>query len=133
MKYACYQVKWVLRNLPVLKAGEWSDPIRGDVLASRVKKYLAPFIGPCELAGTVELRLAYCGLDGLFLKAYYTWGESPAWIGKMFCLDEKTVKKRIESALDYISNKWPKDQSYKDFREHRKSRNSGVKCGRLDK
>lgn len=121
MKYTPYQVIWILENLVTLKNGEWPDPIRGDVLAVRVKKYISPFIGPCEAAANIESRLDYCGLDGLFLKAYYTWEESREGISKLFSVNEEEIKKGTESALSYISNKWPKDRSYKDFKGHKKA------------
>ena len=117
------EVVWILSNLAELSKGWWPDPDSIDGLPVTKKKlssWKTYFAAPCDLIATVEMRIEQCGQDGDMARLYYGLSQHPEIIGRHYNLHWAKVVKRINSVIDYISNKWPKDGAYREFRDHKK-------------
>lgn len=125
MKYSREDIEWILRNLLELRQGVWPDPRPYDYMPSiqrRCRRVEAHFNNPCDAAGCVEARLDKCGRDGFIAKLSYAYGESDQYIAEKVKLKEKQVTKGVETAIRYISWKWPKDGGYGEYKYHRRGR-----------
>ena len=108
------EVIWVLSNLLTLKAGYWPDP-DWSTNGRRPRRFKAQFVGPCELAAEVEMRLLKCGVDGFLTKQRIAWGESYRYMEQQIGIDRDRAARGVSKALSYVSGKWPK-QPYRDYR-----------------
>ena len=119
MKFSRGSIILLLRNLKELRQGESIEQQLSYLerpLATGSKGNHAPYESPCLLIGELEMRLKKCGRDGFFLKVYYALEESVESLARALGLSKVEVERGILTALNYISYKWPKEQSYRDFR-----------------
>jgi len=113
----------VLRHLLTLRAGDWPDPEWNEPAPiTRVSSFMAKYIGPCEMAGEVEMRLAICGFDGYLVKQVYAWGESYDYLSKNLHISSKEMNRGIRTAIDYITGKWPMEETYREYRKRHKNK-----------
>lgn len=108
---------WVLSNLLTLRSGDWPDPewYDLDLTISRVNSFQTRFANPAEVAGEVELRLNYCGIDGFLVKQVYAWGESVDYLSRNLHIGRGEIDRGVMKALDYITGMWPK-RGYREYK-----------------
>ena len=109
----------VLRNLKELRQGESIDQHLSYLerpLVTGTRGRHAPFEYSALLVGEIENRLVKCGRDGFILKVHVALEESEESIARALGLSREEVYRAIVSALQYISGKWPKNESYQVYK-----------------
>ena len=118
------QVKWLLVWLPTIREAnlDWppapknsnytdvAKPKRIDNLLKVWRKithkankpYRAKWENERSILGHLENRLCKAGLDGILIKAIYSYKEDATWLGKCLNLPYKVVLKRAIDALDRL-------------------------------
>jgi len=123
MKFNKKAIILVLQHLMELRQG---IPIEQHLsylerpLATKSRGIHAPFEEPCLLIAEVENRLKTCGRDGFLCKVHYALEESEESIARSLGLSEEEVHRGIKTAIKYISYKWEKVESYREFRRKRR-------------
>ena len=123
MKLNKWGVIFALQNLKELREGE---PIEQHLsylerpLATGGGSGHAPFEASCLLIAEVENRLKKCGRDGFLCKVHYALEESPGSLARDIGILEEEVERGIKTALKYVSYKWPKVQSYSQYKSRNK-------------
>ena len=137
---------FLIKNLGMLSEGQYPpEPgeYKTEILDKETKKHIevtktrstyikhgkgqinkrAQFETPAMITAEITSRLRRCGLDGMILLLLCSFdSEDKQWIGREIAnfikVEVRTVNKRAEKALRYISGKWPKDTSYEQFKKH---------------
>jgi len=112
----------VLQNLKELRRGESIEQHlsyleRPLVTGTRTKH--APFEYSALLAAEIEIRLKKCGIDGFMLKVHIALDESKESIAKALGVPYEEVERGIWTAAAYVSGKWPKAESYNQYRKRK--------------
>lgn len=116
---------FLIKSLPLLQEGHYPrNPIGTGYTDSKILikrgRHTAYFEHPVQLAAEVETRLEQCGPDGLLLEALYAWGKRTKYLMNAFRCNEYQLRKRIKSALWYISGWERKQIPYREFWTKRK-------------
>ena len=118
------QVKWLLVWLPTIReAGlDWPPSPRGSsytdvalpakrenirkiwrkLFHKAVKPYRARWENERSILGHLENRLCKAGLDGILIKAIYSYKEDATWLGKCLNISWRQVLERAGAALDKL-------------------------------
>ena len=120
------QVLWLLQHLAEFAPDGWPPECKetGYIGSKTTRRHRAPFESPAGIWGELRERIEKAGQDGLWLEiAYcrsnYTVQEEARHIANALRLDQRTIERRVESALKYVCGKTRKRRSYKQFRHHR--------------
>jgi len=123
------QIIWLLPHLALLRDGYWPPEHKetGYFGGGKAKggRKRAPFDTPICIATELDRRLEMVGLDGLLLEMVFMAGTPNVTQLEQHianCLRERvgSIAQRVNSALQYVSGKWPKDRSYSQFRQHKR-------------
>ena len=111
------QVVWILRHLLILEEGYMPMEYSNYTDMFRVKKGggWAYFETPVGLAATITLRLEKCGFDGALVYLCYCFGRDWEIIARMTGLNYYDLKRRMNRAITYISDEWPKPVPYRHY------------------
>ena len=112
----------VLQNLKELRQGESIEQHLSYLerpLVTGTRGRHAPFEASALLLCEVENRLTVCGRDGFILKVHVALEESEESIARALGLSQEEVRRGIQTALSFVSGKWPKNESYKFYRKRK--------------
>ncbi len=122
IRFTREQVKWLLPYLLILRDGHYPKQPEGynncEVFVKN--KGNAAFTRPVELAAELDARLQVCLIDGLITEAYYCH-ELPIIRIMYYCDQTKEeVWDRIGRCIRYCAGWRRKQQSYRDWCNHKK-------------
>lgn len=125
-----HEVIWLLENFELLLDGIWPSDhkISGYTgLKGRPRGHSAPFEKVALIMAELVTRLDSVGRDALPLLIAYSKEPDQQYyirdfLAKCLRIDAIELDKRIENALRYISGKWARKRSYKEFCQHKGGR-----------
>ena len=127
MKFNKKGIILALQHLKELRQGEYMEQRLSYLerpLATGSSGTHAPFENPCLFIGEIESRLKKCSYpgnrDGFLTKVHYAMDESVESLAREFGLPEAEVERGIRTVLKYVSYKWPKDQSYREYKKRKR-------------
>ena len=111
-----WQVLWLLCHLEAMGRGDYPH-IGSDITFGMVKGYRqgAYFETPAGIAGELRYRLERTGKDGEILLAYLEDYESRDSEDEIYNRWE-TLSGAAKSALNYVSGKWRRRESYRQWK-----------------
>lgn len=126
IRFCPHQVTWLIGQLALLRVGSRpSDQKETGYTGSKGKvSQKAYFETPVSVAAELDWRLERCGLDGILLEFVYAADiddrlASIAHIASALRLDPRAVERRINTALRYVSGRWRRTRSYRQFVRHK--------------
>ena len=110
-RYTYQDIVFVLRHLAEISrmnAGQWVHPPEGsgyidEPLADRSKSYQSK-VPSSAIAGEIELKLGWCGLDGLLADALFHYQIPIDRLCRVAQMTQEECFDRVIRAIEYVSH-----------------------------
>ncbi len=158
LRYSRDQTIFLIKNLPMLSEGQYPpepEEYKTEIYDKEAKENVevikkrstyartgkkglnkrAYFETSAIITAELTTRMKHCGIDGMILLLFCSFdSENKEWLGRQIAnfmgADLETVRKRAETALRYISGRWPKSRNYKQFVQHKGAESVSKKRGK---
>ena len=114
IRFSRAQLLWMMQNISILRSVEWPPDckVTGYTGSKSGHNSRAPYENPAAVTAELLTRIEKCGPDGLIMELVYSDPDNYTsliqHIANAMHLEPRTIERRINAALRYISGKCPK-------------------------
>lgn len=127
IRYTRPQIIYLIRHFDLLLDFVWPSDHKISGYSGqkgRARGHSAPFEKVAQIMAELTSRLDRVGRDSLLLLIVYSKDLEQQYyirdfLSKCLRIDAVELDKRIDNALRYISGKWARKRSYKQFCQHK--------------